>query len=204
MNPGPTVERVIETLRRQIFENRFQPGDRLEPSAIATELVASVTPVRDALNRLAGEDLVEIRSSGGFRLPTIDEPLLQDLYQWSQQLLIVAISSWPQAQTLAALAVEPHSKEGTLADRTARLCMAVATASTNGQHAAAMRRLNGRLHVARTLEPQVLDTGDSELDEWVEIIGKNDRQSLRTTIAGYHKRRFRAAASIVRAIYRNT
>jgi DNA-binding GntR family transcriptional regulator len=46
---------------------------------LAEQLSASVTPVRDALNTLTGEGLVE-PPGGGFHLPPLDEPGLRDMF----------------------------------------------------------------------------------------------------------------------------
>lgn len=199
MNPGATADRVFEALRRQILENRFHPGDRLDPSAIAKDLVASVTPVRDALNRLTGEGLVDTRSGAGFRIPILDEPRLQDLYQWCEQLLILSIANWPRPRPTIA----PVAMDGTLADRTGQLCEAIATVSTNGEHGSAIFRLNGSLHAARMAEPQVIDASQDELAQWYRAIDQDDRRQLKTAISRYHRRRRRVAASIVRAVHRN-
>ena len=61
MNSGPTSERVYGALRERILANVFAPGARLDPAVLASELASSVTPVRDALHLLAGEQLVEVR-----------------------------------------------------------------------------------------------------------------------------------------------
>jgi DNA-binding GntR family transcriptional regulator len=49
---------VYAQIRRSILEMELEPGARLNIDAIATSLQASQTPVREALRRLAAEDLV--------------------------------------------------------------------------------------------------------------------------------------------------
>src|SRR3546814_5703166 len=79
MNSGHTAERVYDAIKQRIMAHEFRPGDRLDPAVLAELLASSVTPVRHALHMLAGEGLVEARTSGGFHLPSIDEPGLEDL-----------------------------------------------------------------------------------------------------------------------------
>jgi len=58
MIPGATFERVHAGLRARLHAGRFVLGEPLEPQHLADELNASITPVRDALQRLVGERLV--------------------------------------------------------------------------------------------------------------------------------------------------
>ncbi|QCI78807.1 GntR family transcriptional regulator [Hankyongella ginsenosidimutans] len=53
---------------------------KLEPAGLAAELNSSVTPVRDALHRLAGERLVESWTSEGFHLPHVKVRLARPLH----------------------------------------------------------------------------------------------------------------------------
>lgn len=56
---------VYQMLRQGILDQTFRPGDRLELDELAQKLDVSVTPVKDAVNRLATEGLVEIRARSG-------------------------------------------------------------------------------------------------------------------------------------------
>src|SRR3546814_20892343 len=76
-------ERVYDAIKQRIMAHEFRPGDRLDPAVLAELLASSVTPGRDALHMLAGEGLVEARTSGGFHLPSIDEPGPEDVSAWA-------------------------------------------------------------------------------------------------------------------------
>lgn len=200
MNAGATAERVHEALRWQIMNREFRPGDRLDPALLAAPLASSVTPVRDALNLLAGEGLVETRMGSGFHVPALDEPGLEDLYDWSAELLMLAMRSWS-----AKLAVDPNEAldNGTsLAARTAELFMSLARRSRNSEHVRAIERLNARLHAVRCVEPRVLDHAEPEFVALFSAAHAEERPDLRRQIAAYHRRRHRAAAAIVRAVHR--
>ncbi len=56
---------VFDILRENIVGRGFRPGDRLDVRALADQLGVSATPVKDAINRLAAEGLVEIRPRSG-------------------------------------------------------------------------------------------------------------------------------------------
>ncbi len=200
MNSGPTAERVHETLKRRIMGREFRPGDRLDPAVLAGPLSSSVTPVRDALHLLTGERLVETRTSGGFHIPALDEPALKDLYDWSAELLALAIRAWRQPAAIAMSATDAEDRP--IADRADQLFLAIARRSANGEHANAVDQLNARLHAARTVEPHVLDKAEEELAAIVSAVINWERDMLRRLSLRYHRRRRRAAADIVRAVYR--
>jgi DNA-binding GntR family transcriptional regulator len=56
---------VFQILRESILTQVFHPGERLDIKDLTTKLGVSLTPVRDAINRLAAEGLVEIRPRSG-------------------------------------------------------------------------------------------------------------------------------------------
>jgi DNA-binding transcriptional MocR family regulator len=201
MNAGQTAGRVYDGLRRLILDHGVRPGDRLEPAQLADMLAASITPVRDALNRLLGEGLVVTRPNDGFQMPALDEPLLRDRYRWNREVLILALANaptLPDAPQVADAMAEPR-----LADRTGRLFALLAAGSGNGEHGMAVEGLNARLHAVRTVEPELLDPSGHDLAGLADAASAGDRARLRKNLAAYHRARERLASAIVRAAYRN-
>ena len=200
MNAGATAERVHWALRLRIMSREFRPGDRLDPAALAAPLAASVTPVRDALHRLTGEGLVETRTAGGFHVPALDEPGLVDLYDWSAEVILLAINAWRRPAALQPLG--DLADDAAMADRTAATFLAIARHSANREHTLALDRLNARLHAVRTVEEHVLDGIHAELEALWQAVRTAERKHLKILCRSYHRRRRRAAADIVRAVYR--
>jgi GntR family transcriptional regulator of vanillate catabolism len=67
--PKPVETRIsqcVMELRGQILQGVFQPGERIAEVALAARLGVSRTPLRLALDRLAGEGLLEPGAHGGF------------------------------------------------------------------------------------------------------------------------------------------
>jgi len=197
VNAGPTSERVYEALKRRILERGWRPGDRLDPSSIGEELNSSVTPVRDALNILSGERLVDTRTSEGFHVPSLDAPALEDLYNWNAQVLDTAIRNWRPGGTLRRPA-----PSGDPAEQTAILFTAIAGRSDNVEHVRCVASLNDRLHAVRLTEPELIASTDQELDALSAASLTDDRRALRAALATYHRTRRRHAAGTVRALYR--
>jgi len=64
----PVGEQVTGHLRRLILSGELPPGSRLVGKQLAEDMGISRTPVREALHRLAQENLVVRRESGGFEV----------------------------------------------------------------------------------------------------------------------------------------
>ncbi len=198
MNAGPTSERVLDALRRAVLEHQFRPGDRLDPTQLAGMLSSSVTPVREALYVLAGEGLVETRTSDGFHLPQLDEPALRDRYRWNLQLARLALASHEPVHGIV-----PVSAEDDLAGLSATLMARIGRLSGNIELQRAMASLNARLHAARMVESEILADVREELAQIGGALASDDRPLLRNLVTAYCNRRERAAAAILRALYRS-
>jgi DNA-binding GntR family transcriptional regulator len=68
----PLADLVFEALRDGIISGRLAPGEWLRQEHISEELGVSQTPVRQALERLAAEGLVERVAYRGVRVPQIE------------------------------------------------------------------------------------------------------------------------------------
>jgi DNA-binding GntR family transcriptional regulator len=56
---------VYQMLRQSILDQTFLPGQRLQLDQLAEKLDVSITPIKDAVNRLATEGLIEVRARSG-------------------------------------------------------------------------------------------------------------------------------------------
>jgi DNA-binding GntR family transcriptional regulator len=71
-------DRVYLYLRTKILYNELKPGSRIDYHEITEVLGVSRTPVRDALNRLQQDGLVEVRSRSGSYVST---PRVNDIVE---------------------------------------------------------------------------------------------------------------------------
>jgi len=79
---GSGQDRVYEALRTRIIEHELEPGARISISGEAQRLGVSPTPVREALNRLEGDDLVVRIAARGYAVtPLIDLAGLAELFE---------------------------------------------------------------------------------------------------------------------------
>lgn len=196
MNAGPTSERVYIALKARLLSNGFPPGAKLDPTLLASDLISSVTPVRDALHLLTGERLVDSRTSDGFYLTQVHGPGLEDLYAWNAEVLLASLR-----QRAAGRAGSDHQTLGRhIAERTAELFASIAASSSNGEHRLAVGSINDRLSAVRYAEAEVIDDAEDELERIIHTL--DDTAALRKAIVAYHRIRRRRAPEIVRALYR--
>jgi DNA-binding GntR family transcriptional regulator len=82
-------DRAYEALREELLAGRFMPGQRLPLRDLAARFGISLTPVRDAVNRLVAERVLERGSSGqggGAAVPMMDGRLFGELCVIRQDL----------------------------------------------------------------------------------------------------------------------
>jgi len=78
---SPTnVARVQDQLREAILSGRLEPGTRLRAEALAEQLSASRTPVREALLLLAREGLVDVQPRRGATVRAFDGADVAEAY----------------------------------------------------------------------------------------------------------------------------
>ena len=77
--PVSRSARVYATLRAEILEGGFAPGQALKPQDLADRLGVSLAVVREVLLRLVGEGLAERRPNRGFTAPAADDRRWEEL-----------------------------------------------------------------------------------------------------------------------------
>ena len=77
----PLPDYVYARLREDIFDLRLLPGDQITETEIAAFFGVSRTPVRQALQRLQGDGLMQGYVRGGWEVVPIDFKRFADLYE---------------------------------------------------------------------------------------------------------------------------
>jgi DNA-binding GntR family transcriptional regulator len=73
-------------LREMIFSGALQAGQALRQEEIARQLGLSRLPVREALNRLATEGLVELKPRRGFYVVSLKRDEIEDIFEMRAML----------------------------------------------------------------------------------------------------------------------
>lgn len=72
---------IRDTLRTDILEGRWEPGARLQLTALSEHYQTSSTVIREALTRLVGDRLVTLRPNRGFFVPELSLAELGDIVE---------------------------------------------------------------------------------------------------------------------------
>src|SRR3546814_13644235 len=73
MSPAHVLEPTYQAIRKRLMEAAWPAGFRLDTARLAGELGVSTSPVRDSLNHLAGERMVDFEMGAGFYVPRTDK-----------------------------------------------------------------------------------------------------------------------------------
>jgi hypothetical protein len=196
MSPGPTMERVYLDLKARIMAGEFAPGSRLDAGQLTGRLVASVTPIRDALHRLSGERLIESWHREGFRQPILTEADLVDLYAWAQALLIFALRSPGAAPAMPERPIVGAGGDD-YAGRVARLFRTIALLTANRELRYAIDNMVDRTHLIRVAEARVDPACLSTIGAMEEDFRFERWTALRAKLTRYHRRQSGLAGRLV-------
>jgi DNA-binding GntR family transcriptional regulator len=83
---------IYERLRDGIVTGAYTPGTVLVQEQVAADLGTSRTPVRDALNRLTQEGLVEWNPGNGYAVLPLSDATISHVYEVRDRLETLALS----------------------------------------------------------------------------------------------------------------
>jgi DNA-binding GntR family transcriptional regulator len=204
MSPEPVAaERVYILLREALISGRFIPGATVVERVVALEYGVSVSPFRDAAQRLVGESLLEINPGGGYRTPLVTEESLRDLYRWHSHLVRLVLKAPTLIGRTSSPPISIASDPGTVAIAATELFRSLARSCANREYGQALAAATDRLHAARLREGRVLKGLRAEL-ETVRMSTTSGSDSDRFQVHwAYHRRRIRRVGKIVETLYVN-
>lgn len=195
MSPAYVLEPTYDTLRRRLLTGVWPSGQRLEAVRLAKELSVSMTPVRDSLNRLAGERLVHSSPGEGYQVPLLDETELRGLIDWHHTLIGIVLAPRSATATPAEL---PEGHDG-IGERTAILFTVIASTARSLELDWALGNATARLGPYRRHEETVLGDVPAELEQLEALVREGNQDGLARAIDHYHGRRHAVAAELVHA-----
>ena len=87
-----------------LIQGRFQPGDRLKIRDLAEQFGTSVTPIRDAILKLANDEAITFRSPRDIRIPAMSEARYCEIRSIRVRLEGLAAETAAQVATSADIA----------------------------------------------------------------------------------------------------
>ncbi len=89
-------EQVVDLLVNELRSGQFAPGERLTEQGLAERLNVSRTPIREALNQLTEQGVLQARPRGGYVVPS---PTVDQI----RQIIAVRMYLEPPAVRMAAI-----------------------------------------------------------------------------------------------------
>lgn len=109
-NSPPTLAtNLYDRLRADLLRAALEPGSRLAIDALSTQYETSSTPLREALNRLVADGLVERREQRGFAVANVSAEDLEEITKarcWLEEIALRESiaqrdQAWEEAVALA-------------------------------------------------------------------------------------------------------
>ncbi len=197
MAKGSAVERLYHAVKAEITNRSHLPGQRIDIAGLCERHAVSPTPMRNVLNRLVGERLVETHSHDGFYIPRITEESLRSLFAWNEHLVVLAID------TVSDL--RPHVSAPVPIDDvvvgTETLFTELAALSPNPEVGFAIASLNDRVRPVRRLPDAGALNSAADLASMRSEWDGGDLARLRQRVMDYHTARLSALPQIIALAY---
>ncbi|MGJ8573257.1 MAG: GntR family transcriptional regulator [Hoeflea sp.] len=157
------VEALYSRLKEMTVNFGIRPGDRLNEVALARELDASRTPLREALNRLVAEQLIEFRPGKGFFCRDLNARTIYDLYELREAVECAAVRRSCERATDAQIAHLKDQLYSTglsyvgktireVTDNDEAFHIGVAELSGNAEFVHQLRQINERIRFIRWVD----------------------------------------------------
>lgn len=182
MSPAHVLEPTYRRLKRAITDGTWPGGTKLEAQRLADEYGVSMTPVRDSLNQLAGEGLVDLTPGEGFRVAALTEKGLRDMLDVNAMLLEQA----NPPRSAPPSGPPEMERDAGYALRLATAFSVLASGTDNRFLVRLVEHVNDRVRAIRQIEPEIISNAHEMLAE-IEASFVSPAAKRRAIIASYHR-----------------
>lgn len=197
MTKGSAVEQLYIEIKAELTNRTLLPGQRVDVADLCERYAISPTPMRNVLNRLVGERIVESRSHDGFYIPRITEASLRDLLAWNEFLLLSALDGG----NLSSAPPPLRAPSADIVHETESLFNAVATLSANAELSSAVAGVHDRLRALRRLPVTSAIDRQNELLALRQLLSESRLTALRGFIGDYHAARQASLSQLIAQAY---
>ncbi|MDX2030498.1 MAG: GntR family transcriptional regulator [Blastocatellia bacterium] len=178
INQARISDQVYDYLRTEIVEGRLSPGERISPEELSERLKVSKMPIKEAIERLAGEGLLEVQSRRGTFVSRLDPQELAETFEVRCALEVLAgklavrhfaKADIDQLRQLIAAMEKSTAKSDVRAhlEQNAEFHELIVLRSGNGKLLETYRRLRTPIHLAGI---------HSRTDDWVARVAREQRE----------------------------
>jgi len=190
-------ERAYRYLRERLDAGAYRAGERINILALREELKLSQTPIREALSRLVGQNLIRDRRGEGYYVASLEPRSAAQLYALYRLYLDAGLKEIRcHAEKLGRTLLSGQTDDDP-ASRAARLFDNLLRMARNRPLSDAARQIDMRLRPLRRHEAAVFADVEEEWATLERLARAGDRASLRPAIRIFHQRRERSAARLV-------
>lgn len=195
------VDMVYATLKELVINNHFRPGAPMPIGALSDRLRVSVTPVREALNRLQTEALIVAIPYRGFFPRTVELREARALYDLAFVVLshsLEQLESGPRSVFVeldAFLQIcPPRHETGDAAVSTwvsfiEQLCLHLARLSDNPEITKTIMSFNDRSHYLRVIDLESRLARQTIIDAMLDLAEALKRRDSKAAIANLRQQR---------------
>ena len=164
---------VYNRLKVNLMTCEFPLGKQLRLEPLADQFGVSITPIREALIRLAAERLVDEIPNAGFFTKRISESDIRDLYMATKEICDISLKKIKKKSRKSKIAKLPpsqahnnnllqsnHVTSEELVQAYGNLFIQISSRSGSDEIINIIRNINDRIHYFRLLECQLLEDTD--------------------------------------------
>lgn len=192
--------RAYQAIRESLSDYELPPGKHIPVRIIAESLGVSVTPVRAACHRLAGEGWAIPDNKTGYFAWRPEENVIAGLYDYNRAILTAALDHADLAspggdgeqaaiRKLREKLTRRELTNASLAACTGALFFAIVALTGNQKFMKRVRGANERLYYLRIQECRHFDDTASELVTHCDLVLAGRQDDLQQAIIAYHDRR---------------
>jgi len=195
-------DRVYDEIKHLVVSCHVAEGERLNIEKLALQFDVSTSPVREVLNRLVAENLIDMFPKVGFFTKHTSETDIRDLLELNGLLLGRSLEQAHKNQAVTNLTMPPLFPDfidntqlaeklsaGQLAITTGNFFTFIARQSDNLQFIHIIQHINDRLYYLRLLEDEFTGTSMAEISALYELFQQNRFRKLQDALKTYHDRR---------------
>lgn len=190
MSPAHVLEPTYRRIRRRLTGGDWPMGFRLDTAKLAADAGVSTSPVRDSLNRLAGERLVDFTPGDGFHVPWMDDQQLRELLDLNCLLVVAALG-----RTEFSLPIARRDTEDS--DRASGCFRAIGWASHDMELLRAIDGTSSRLAQATRFDAAILGWQAADIDTLEDAFSGTSVDRLFHLVHQYHALRREQAATYI-------
>jgi DNA-binding GntR family transcriptional regulator len=202
-------DRVYQGIKARVIAYDFPQGRRIYLQPLADSLGVSTTPVREALNRLAAEDLVIKAPRKGFIAMSLSKDNLRYYYELTRLLLAKELEDLdtgarrklPEFEPIAGVLCRLNRRAlhdvATLAAYTGEVFSHIASLGGNAQVIRSIGHANDHLYYIRTVECRHLENVQKELRLLCDLLLAGRSEDLLQAVHSYYDQRIQMLSTLL-------